>query len=154
MKKEKNNLLEIVLRYIYRGVKYLFYFMVIIFLLFVFYKVVGIQERMPEIRNARRSLDGRGISDAVYQYTIDNQGVVPPQITDEFVEICKSDAMDCTGFVDLFVLVESGYIDQMPEDPQNTDINGSGYSIKKTSASRVTVKSNYSELGLVINVTR
>ncbi len=154
MKKEKNSFLQILMRYVYKGIKYAFYLLVIIFLLLVFYKVVGIQERMPEIRNARRSLDGRNITDAVYQFTIDNQGNVPDQITNEFKEICKTGAGDCTGLLDLSILVESNYIDQLPEDPQNESKNGTGYSIKRTSASRVTVKADYSELGIIINVTR
>lgn len=109
-------------------------------------------KQLAQTRNAQRRADVNTILNAVYQYTIDNNGL--PNIPTEDEDICQTGAGDCANFVDLSVLtVDEKYLPAIPTDPvaQGDD---TGYAIHQTPNGRVVVSAFNAELGEVISVTR
>lgn len=112
-------------------------------------------KQLGDARNAERRTDVNTILNAVYQYTIDNDGTIPSTITTTATEICATGASSCTGLIDLGVLTTSEkYLVSIPEEPQKTNTNGAGYLIKKSANGRITVEAQFEEQGAVITVTR
>jgi len=110
-------------------------------------------KQLGESRNAQRRSDVNSILNAVYQYSIDNNGTIPAGITTTAQEICRS--ATCTGLVDLGVLTTSGtYLTAIPADPQGSTVNGAGYEIVQDANGRITVSAPDAELSAVIAVTR
>jgi type IV pilus assembly protein PilA len=90
-------------------------------------------KQLGDSRNATRHADVQTILNAVYQYSIDNQGNLPSSITSSNRDICMTGASDCTGLVDLSVLTDNGkYLVAMPHDPQSTSSTDTGYQIRVT----------------------
>ena len=112
-------------------------------------------KQLGETRNAERRADVNTILNAVYQYTIDNNGTLPTSIDTIATEICKTGGT-CTGLIDLSVLTnDEKYITSMPVDPSGTcDANGVCYKILKTSNGRITVSAPDAEQTATISVTR
>jgi type IV pilus assembly protein PilA len=111
-------------------------------------------KQLADTRNAQRWVDVGTILNAVYQYTIDNKGVLPATITTTATEICKTGAASCTGFISLVTLTDSGkYVVSMPIDPSGSATNGIKYTIVKTADGRITVAAPAAE-GTTISVTR
>ena len=117
-------------------------------------------KQFGEAQNTQRRSDVRAILDAVHQYSIDNDGALPEEITegsvclDEGENICIPD-MSCDGVhIDELVL-DQKYLTAIPEDPTASDGQGTGYFIVKTVSGRVSVcaPSAYDD-GFVISVTR
>lgn len=104
-------------------------------------------KQLGDARNAQRRVDVATILDAVYQYSIDNNGTIPSAITTTATEICKTGvaAGTCTtdGLINLSVLtLNEKYVVSLPIDPQCPTAcatNGAGYTIMKTANNRVTV---------------
>ena len=68
-------------------------------------------------RIAQRNSDINTFLNAVWQYKVDN-GIFPEDIPyGEPMEICASDMVDCTGYVNLGVL-EGEYLYSIPSDPR------------------------------------
>jgi len=118
-------------------------------------------KNLADTRDSQRKADVNTIINAVYQYSLDNSGSLPPAgtgvgITTTATEICKTGGT-CTGLVDLGVLTTNGkYIVAIPSDPKcptNCDTNGVGYKIAKDANNRVTVSAPGAESG-TISVTR
>lgn len=110
--------------------------------------------QLAKTKNAERSVDVNTILNAVYQYTIDNNGVLPAAITSNSTEICKTNA-SCSGFIDLSVLtLNEQYLTAMPADPVASSTNGTGYYIYKTTNNRITVSAPSAEISASITVTR
>ncbi len=118
-------------------------------------------KNLADTRDSQRKADVNTIINAVYQYTLDNSGVLPPAgggagITTTATEICKTGGT-CTGLVDLGVLTTNGkYIVAIPSDPKcptNCDANGVGYMIAKDANNRLIVNAPGAESG-TISVTR
>jgi len=112
-------------------------------------------KQLGDTRNAERRADVNTILNAVYQYTIDNNGTLPTSITVTQTEICKTGGT-CTGLIDLSVLTASEkYLTSMPADPNGTcNANGVCYEILKTANGRITVVAPDAEQGATISVTR
>lgn len=112
-------------------------------------------KQLADTRNAQRNSDVNTILNAVYQYSIDNDGNLPATITNTPTEICRTGAASCAGLIDLSVLTaDEKYIVSIPTDPSGASTNGAGYEIYQSANGRVTVVAPYAEQGAVISVTR
>ena len=112
-------------------------------------------KQLGDTRNAQRRSDVTTILNAAYQYSIDNNGVLPASITASTTEVCASGAASCVGFVDLSVLSLNGkYLTAIPQDPQKVSVNGNGYTISKNVYGRITVTAPLAEQAATITVTR
>ncbi len=116
-------------------------------------------KQLGDARNAQRRSDVNTILNAVYQYTIDNNGNLPGSIPDNTAkEICKSSvsAADCTSanLVNLNVLTGS-YLVALPNDPSTATTTSTKYTIfKDATTKRVTVAAPFAEQNVTISVTR
>lgn len=122
-------------------------------------------KQLGDSRNAQRKADVNTILNAAYQYFIDT-GSLPTTIpvstcdatTDN--EICRTDAISCSGLVNLSVLIESEkYLTSIPMDPlakvstSTNSTNGTGYKIGKDSYNRLVVCAPLAE-GSAVSVKR
>lgn len=105
-------------------------------------------------RDAKRRSDVNTILNAVYQYSIDNQGILPASIPSGAArQICRLDTSDCDE-VDLDVL-SGTYLVAIPIDPQVTDTGtGTMYFIRRDANGRLTVSAPGAEGDDVISITR
>jgi type IV pilus assembly protein PilA len=115
-------------------------------------------KQLAEARNAQRRVDVNTILNAVYQYSIDSNGILPPSISTTPAEVCAVEQPpgDCSGYVDLSaILTNQKYLTGMPRDPiGDCPANSTCYSISISTNNRVTVSAARAELGAVISVTR
>jgi prepilin-type N-terminal cleavage/methylation domain-containing protein len=114
--------------------------------------------QLANSRNAQRNSDVKTILNAIYQYNIDNAGVMPSTITTTATDVCNTTGSNCTGLIDLGVLTASSkYLVGIPKDPQCASLcatYSTGYKVSKDVNNRITVSSTYSELGATITVSR
>ena len=114
-------------------------------------------KQLGDTRNASRNSAVNTILNAITQYAVDNNGILPAGITLVPTEICSSAVAtsSCGTFVDLSVLTAAGkYVTAIPDEPQKTATNGAGYKISKNSTGRITVSAQFPESGATISVTR
>ena len=114
-------------------------------------------KQLGDTRNAQRRSDVTTILNAAYQYSIDNNGVLPAGITASSSEICVAGATGpaCAGFIYLSVLALNGKcIVGIPTEPQKLNAGGAGYMINRDANGRITVSAQYPEQSAVISVTR
>jgi prepilin-type N-terminal cleavage/methylation domain-containing protein len=110
-------------------------------------------KQLGDARNAQRRADVNTILNAVYQYSIDNNGNLPTGITTSSLEICRSGVnVDCDGLANLNTLTGS-YVVALPADPQAATATSTKYTIVKA-GNRVTVSAPSAEQGVAISVTR
>lgn len=113
-------------------------------------------KQLGDTRNAQRRVDINTISNAMYQYSIDNNGIFPTSVTTTSAEICRTGGT-CTGLADLSVLTTNQkYLVSIPMDPSgSSNANGTGYTIVRTSSGRITVTAPLGEnVSSTISVTR
>lgn len=115
-------------------------------------------KNLGDTRNTQRQADVTTILNAVYQYSLDNNGSIPSGVTTTATEICATGAASCTGLVDLSaVTTNEKYVVSLPKDPQCSTTcatNGNGYKISKDANNRITVAAPAAENGKTISVTR
>ncbi len=114
-------------------------------------------KQLADTRNAQRKTDVNTILDAVYQYTIDNNGMIPSTIpTSTAVAICNTGVSPCTGLIDLAVLTNlQKYLIAMPRDPFVSTATSTFYTIiASTLTNRITVAAPGAENGVSISATR
>lgn len=117
-------------------------------------------KQLAETRNAQRKVDINTILNAVYQFTIDNNGTLPKYITTTQTEICLTGtdtaSATCGTLIDLEDLTNSEkYLVRIPLDPSGaTTTFGTGYHIFKTVNNRVKVTAVAAEQSQKISVTR
>ena len=113
---------------------------------------------LADSRNSQRRSDVSTILNAVYQYSLDNDGAIPAGITTKATEICATGASNCTGLANISEISNNEkYVTSIPEDPQCSTVcsaNGVGYEIQKTTNNRITVSAPDAEQGETISVTR
>lgn len=111
-------------------------------------------KQLGDTRNAQRRADVNAILNAVYQYAIDNNGVLPAAITTSSTEICATGGV-CTGLIDLAALTANEkYLTSIPLEPQKINTEGAGYMIRKSTNGRITVEAQFEEQGATVSVTR
>ena len=112
--------------------------------------------QLAEARNTQRRADVNKILNALYQYTIDNDGEVPATITTTATDICASDSVNCGSNADLSVLThDEKYLISLPRDPGSGCTTGSTcYTVRKSVNGRITVEARLAELDATIGVTR
>jgi type IV pilus assembly protein PilA len=116
-------------------------------------------KQLADTRNSQRWMDVNTILNAVYQYSIDNNGNLPTSITAANAGICKSGvaAATCTtdGLVNLSVLTTSEkYLVSIPVDPSGSTTNSTNYNIQTTPGGRIIVSAPGAESGATISVQR
>lgn len=112
-------------------------------------------KQLGDTRNAERKADVNTILNAVYQYSIDNQGNLPSTITTTATDVCSTGASSCTGLIDLSVLTANGkYLVAIPKDPQTGTATDTHYQIDQDANGRVTVSAPSAEQGQTISATR
>jgi type IV pilus assembly protein PilA len=117
-------------------------------------------KQLGETKNAQRRSDVATILNAVYQYSIDNNGVLPAGITTNGLNICKTGTPPATcaslGGIDLSVLTtDEVYLVAMPQDPTGSiGTDTTGYFIKKNVANRINVTAVHAEQNEIISVTK
>ncbi|MBI2797739.1 prepilin-type N-terminal cleavage/methylation domain-containing protein [Candidatus Saccharibacteria bacterium] len=112
-------------------------------------------KQLADTRNAQRRSDVNTLINAIYQYSIDNNGNVPSSITIAGGNACITPGGTCTGLVDLSVLTDNGkYLVKIPRDPSSNNANDSKYLVVKDSNNRITVSAPDAEQGATISVTR
>lgn len=118
-------------------------------------------KQLSDARDAQRSSDVNTIINAIYQYTIDNDGDLPPDLDLAAAncpmaldnEICTSGGT-CTGILDLSSLTTlETYLVAMPEDPQTSTVDNTRYRACKSGNGRITVDAPDAE-NATISVTR
>ena len=111
-------------------------------------------KQLGDTRNAQRKADVNTILNAVYQYSIDNNGTIPAAISVTPTAICKTGGT-CTSLIDLSVLTASEkYLTAIPFDPSTSTTNSTNYNISKSANGRITVSAPGAESGVTISVTR
>ncbi|OGJ54549.1 hypothetical protein A3D11_01780 [Candidatus Peribacteria bacterium RIFCSPHIGHO2_02_FULL_49_16] len=110
-------------------------------------------KQLADARDAQRRSDVNSILNAVYQYSIDNNGDLPAGITTSVLEICASGAASCTGYADLSV-IEGDYLVKIPADPKGPTSPETDYTIVQDANGRVTVDAMAAEETIPITVTR
>jgi type IV pilus assembly protein PilA len=118
-------------------------------------------KQLGDTRNAQRQADVNTILNAVYQYSIDNQGNLPTTITSTVTDVCATSASSCSqtppapDLVNLTVLSTQGkYLVAIPHDPKTGDATDTHYTIVKDANNRVTVSAPDAEQNKTISVTR
>ena len=125
--------------------------------------------QLAQMRDAKRRADVNLILNAVYQYSIDNNGSFPSAINQHNdgecgvyhqSEVCISNPPNNSCGVDLSGLItEQRYLVSIPVDSHgpafpNDNTDGSGYDIMRNINNRVTVCAPNTELGPIISATR
>jgi len=118
-------------------------------------------KQTADARNTQRISDVNTILNAIYQYSIDNSGEMPGDISTAtdcpgsgISEICQLNSA-CASFVDLSVLTDkSKYLVSIPHDPKDSTANGTGYNVIKTVNNRITVCAPHAELNATIEVSK
>ncbi len=118
-------------------------------------------KNLADARNSQRSADVTTILNAIYQYSLDNNGTLPTGINTTAAEICNTGTVPATctsgSLVDLSLVTTGGkYIASVPKDPQCPTAcatNGAGYMISKDANGRLTVSAPDAE-NKTISVTR
>jgi type IV pilus assembly protein PilA len=104
-------------------------------------------KQLGDTRNAQRRSDVLTILNAIYQYSLDNNGSVADLSLDSSGDDCYdegTDASSTSAMYDELVGVNADYLVGLPHDPSETDDSVSGYNVLKLSNGRITVCAPYS----------
>jgi len=123
-------------------------------------------KQLGDTRNAQRRADVNTIMNAVYQYTIDNNGTLPSGIDSTYTSAqvlgtagsgldstCTATTTVAAG-VDLTSVLVPTYIVGIPTDPSTGTAANTDYYIDKDANGRITVGSCDPEQSATISITR
>jgi type IV pilus assembly protein PilA len=122
-------------------------------------------KQLGDTRNAARQVDVITLVSAMYQYSIDSEGKIPPSIpvgtgcgAGEKQEICKIGGAACGKKVNLYDFIVSStarFLIGIPSDPTVTTGTGTGYEIYRDAiTNRVVVCAPRAEQKAVISAAR
>lgn len=122
-------------------------------------------KQLGDTRNAQRRIDVNTILNAVYQYSLDNNGNFPSGIdnipatsqvlgTDSNCDTTCAATTTIPACVDLSAALTPTYLVAIPRDPKTGSSTNSSYYINKRADGRLTVGSCAPENSAVVNVTR
>jgi hypothetical protein len=125
------------------------------------YLIINPDKESSDLRNVHRSADISAILTSVVAY-VNIHGDIPEEIpmADNCVtygnEICKSGSSDCTDLVDISFLNSSNTDDvfNVPVDPQNLSVNGTGYYIYHNGEGEISVCAPYAERNVEISFSK
>ncbi|MDD4412491.1 MAG: type II secretion system protein [Patescibacteria group bacterium] len=110
--------------------------------------------QLAAARNAQRAMNINAIHKALLQYTVAHGSLPTTMVGTSSMEICRSNATDCTGLLDLSVLSNNAeYLTALPTDPSVSSLNSTGYMAYKTVSGRPVVYAPLAELGEIINTS-
>lgn len=120
-------------------------------------------KQLGDTRNAQRRSDVNTILNAVYQYSIDNNGVLPATIIESTTCDNTATKLVCKGaqtgtcatgtVLSTTLTTAEKYLVSLPNDPTGSTTNGTGYYIVKSANGRITVCAPSAE-SATISVTR
>ncbi len=107
-----------------------------------------VERERETLRNWQRRTDVKNIANAVFFYKKAHKYELPPGIPlDTPMEICATNARDCTGMVDFRGLLKS-YLNPLPRDPQAPKGgDGTGYFIYRDWKEKIYVSAPSAEEG-------
>lgn len=113
--------------------------------------------QFAQANNSTRTSNVKEILEAIGQFTAENKGVLPTQITTTAQNIKSG-----VGGADLCTTLMPTYISALPEDPSvngGTQITActsydTGYTVIKDANNRITVAAPQAQLGQTISLTR
>jgi len=117
-------------------------------------RIASIPRPQVDASDTKRRSDVNAILNAVYQYAIDNRGKPPVSVPNGAPkEICAVSGKECSGLVDLSVVIREGknYLDHIPSD---ATVPYTGYSIYMDSNGRIIVTALNAQGEQKISVTR
>ena len=114
------------------------------------------RKKLIEMRNSQRRSDVVNILNAVYEYSVANNGSLPESITAAPTMICRDNATSCEGLVDLSNILkdEKRILSKVPVDPKVKEANISGYKISRLPNGRITITAPFAENNAVIGLTK
>ncbi len=112
--------------------------------------------QVAQANNAQRDSDTRALLDAVHEYTIDQRGVFPVEITTTATVVGSG-----VGQVNICSYLIPDYLTAMPVDPTDPDASYTSctsydtqYTIAIDADNRVTVAAPGAEISEVVSITR
>lgn len=122
-------------------------------------------KQLGDTRNAQRYSDVTTILNAVYQYSIDNNGALPSEIEEDSDGDCPADDSgidsavcadgSCgTGLIDLYSDLVPDYLVAIPSDPSGATGDDTNYDIIKDANDRVKVCAPEAEQGATIEASK
>lgn len=115
-------------------------------------------KQLGDTRDAQRRSDVLTILNAIYQYSIDEQGNLDT-ITDAEGAItssadCDTDGTDAVDLSDSLVGASSTYLTDIPTDPSATTADSEYFVVQNPANDRITVCAPNAEQSVSISVTR
>lgn len=102
------------------------------------------QAQFAKSNDIQRRADVNSLMNAIWQYTIDNNGNLPGDLNDPGVftgsNICLgSGAIICSGFADIWEIQANDYINAIPGDPKFQEGVDSKYFVTKSTGGILTI---------------
>lgn len=118
-------------------------------------------KQLGDTRNTQRSSDVNALMNAIYQYSIDNDGNLPAGITGQAKVFGTAIGVNCTATttvasaaLDLSGDLVPTYIVSIPYDPTTGDGEDTDYYVYQDSEGRITVGACEPEQNEVISITK
>jgi type IV pilus assembly protein PilA len=120
--------------------------------------------QLAQARNAQRRSDVTAISNAIYQYTIDNSGTLPNNVDSTLRNVISTTGTTtctivgavvvATNVSDFVSQITPTYIAAIPRDPSVASTGCSDYLVQTSTGNRITVSAPRAELSTTVSVTR